>query len=103
MGGWAKRFGMAVLAMTCASACAPEKAARFPLREVLWQDPDRQPFAGPPEKFVSSAVYDVAHQTVLRPAAQGQIGMSFRVWSAATPLPSGFASNASLRSEKFSD
>lgn len=64
------RLGLLLAALLGAVSCVPEKAARFPLQDILWEDPDRQPFAGPPEPFVSSAAYDVAHQAVLRPAAR---------------------------------
>ncbi|MGE0788613.1 MAG: hypothetical protein AB7S26_23280 [Sandaracinaceae bacterium] len=61
-----------VLALSCALSCAGCGASmpRFPLRDVVWQDVDTHPFAGPPEGFYSSYSWDGADNAVFRPLAE---------------------------------
>jgi hypothetical protein len=52
------------LCLAC-GACADTR--RFPLRDPLWRDADRVPFAPAPEEYVSPFVWDGANQIVFRP------------------------------------
>ena len=56
---------IALLLASCGGGLRP-----FPMEEPMWDDPDRQPFAGPPEEYVSPFAWDAADQTIFRPLAR---------------------------------
>src|SRR3954470_14320985 len=58
------QLALLVLSLAC-GACADNR--RFPLRDPLWRDADRVPFAPAPEEYVSPFVWDGANQIVFRP------------------------------------
>ena len=57
--------GLALLLTSCGAGLRP-----FPIAEPMWEDPDQQPFDGPPEEYVSPFAWDAADQTIFRPLAQ---------------------------------
>lgn len=52
-----------------AAACAGAPR-RFPLREPLWEDPDRRPFAPKPESYFSPFGWDGADNLLFRPISE---------------------------------
>jgi len=52
------------------SSCGTASQGRFPLRDVVWVDPDTRPYEGPPEGFYSSYTWDGADNAVFRPLAE---------------------------------
>lgn len=58
------RFALAGLVgvMGCSVA-----AGRFPLREPLWRDDDRQAFSPEPDEYISPKVWDVGDQSIFYP------------------------------------
>ncbi len=54
--------GFSLLGLGCGAALRP-----FPLQDVLWTDPDAQPFEPTPEEYYSPFAWDAADQTIFRP------------------------------------
>ena len=50
--------------------CGTSVTHRFPLRQIVWVDPDTRPFEGPPEGFYSSYTWDGADNAVFRPLSE---------------------------------
>jgi hypothetical protein len=58
---------LALAAVGCATAGS---VRRFPLREVMWHDPDQGAFAPAPEEYYSPFGWDAADQTIFRPISR---------------------------------
>lgn len=61
--------GIGLLLAAGAMACA-SRAARFPAKPPLLDDPDRSPFAVEPQEYYSPLAWDGADQTVFRPISR---------------------------------
>ncbi len=62
------KFGLALAALSL-TACG-SGLRKYPLKDPLWVDPDRRPFAGEPEEYFSPFAWDGADQMVFRPISR---------------------------------
>ncbi|MDQ3034717.1 MAG: hypothetical protein M3Y87_20065, partial [Myxococcota bacterium] len=60
---------VSMLAFVAVSGCGAGPV-QFARREPLWEDPDRQPFAGPPDDRYVADLWDAADSLTLRPAVR---------------------------------
>ncbi len=65
---WPQVLGL-VLSALGAAACGAAPV-QFPLKDPLWVDPDRRPFAAEPEEYFSPFAWDGADQMVFRPISR---------------------------------
>ena len=64
------RNAIAGSALVLLGGCGGSAIQQFPLREPMWEDPDRRPFRERPEKYFSPFGWDAADQTLFRPISR---------------------------------
>ena len=69
-GGVACRAALAAAVLTLVVGCGGGGVRKFPLKDPLWVDQDKRPFAEEPDEYFSPFYWDGANQMLFRPLAR---------------------------------